>query len=687
MKTLPLATIAAATLGVLAARGQVVTDHYIAVFKEHVRDHPAAARNLAAQHGLALGHVYQTAVKGFSFGGSSPAAAALARRPEIAYVEADQVFQAWGQTIPTGINRADVEVAVALDGVDDAVDVDVAIIDTGLDSDHPDLRIDPNGVRFYISRNRVRSDSNWEDANGHGTHVGGTVAALDNDFGVVGVAPGARLTAVRVLDQNGDGTTSTVLAGVDWVAARADRFEVANMSVGGGFSATLNDAVRKAVGLGVVFVVAAGNEGQDAANFSPASEPSAITVSALADSNGLPGGGGPATAYGADDTFATFSNYGSVVDISAPGVDILSTYVGGGYAIGSGTSMASPHVAGAAALYVATHGLTKSAAGVAAVADALKDAAWYAGDTEYLKGGDRDAFPEPLLNVGPLVGPVNARPVVLITAPEDDDVFASGIPITFTGTAEDAEDGIVTDSLVWTSDLVSESIGAGGSISVNLPDGTHTITATVTDSDGATGSASVTITVGTPPPLSGLVVPAGFEAVDDDGYGGTLSSPLRLQEVYSAGHFSGVSGPVTITGMAFRLDNISSKTVGTANLRVRLSTTSAQPDNLSPVFASNVGSGVIEVFPRGDVAFTATTGSTPNRFDIVITFATPFVYNPAAGNLLVDIITYSAVPGAWVDGSNEKSDGASRAWSTNINATRASARDSGADVILLQFQP
>ncbi len=187
---------------------------------------------------------------------------------------------------------------------------------------------------------------------------------------VVGVAPSAKLWSIRVLDKNGSGTWSSVICGLDVVAANGPAnggsITVANMSLGGGGVSdnncgnTNNDALHKAVcrvrDSGVTIVVAAGNSGVDASGFVPAAyDDAVITVSALADSDGKPGGLGAGTSYGADDTFATFSNWGTPVDIGAPGVSINSTWLGGGYKSISGTSMASPHVAGAAALYLATN--------------------------------------------------------------------------------------------------------------------------------------------------------------------------------------------------------------------------------------------------------------------------------------------------------------------------------------------
>ena len=167
---------------------------------------------------------------------------------------------------------------------------------------------------------------------------------------MVGIAPGAKLWAIKVLDSQGSGTLSGIVEGMTYVASRASEVQVVNMSLGGSFSQALNDAAERMVSAGITVVVAAGNEGQDAANVSPASAPNVITVAALADSDGLPGGVGPATKAGPDDTLATFSNFGPSIDFIAPGVDILSTLPGGKFERYSGTSMASPHVAGLAAL-------------------------------------------------------------------------------------------------------------------------------------------------------------------------------------------------------------------------------------------------------------------------------------------------------------------------------------------------
>jgi subtilisin len=243
-----------------------------------------------------------------------------------------------------------------------------------------------------------------EDRNGHGTHVAGIAAAKDNSVGVVGVAPGARLWAVRVLNNSGKGSWSNVICGVDWVTANAGTIEVANLSLGGSGSEPaasgcstgdpLHDAICRSVRAGVTYVAAAGNSSADAAGFVPAAFDEVITVSALADFDGQPGGGAAATCRpDTDDTLADFSNFGSDVDLIAPGVCISSTYRGR-YATLSGTSMASPHVTGAAALYKAGH----PGASPAEVSSALQSA----GNLDWSSVGDPDGIKEPLLNVAAL---------------------------------------------------------------------------------------------------------------------------------------------------------------------------------------------------------------------------------------------------------------------------------------------
>ncbi|TYP94070.1 Peptidase inhibitor I9 [Fodinibius salinus] len=202
------------------------------------------------------------------------------------------------------------------------------VIDTGIDLDHDDLNVDQSRSATFVS-----GTSSPNDGNGHGTHVAGTIAALDNDIDVVGVAAGASVVAVRVLDSNGSGSYSGVIDGIDYVAANASPGDVANMSLGGGTSTSVDNAVSNAAGNGIYFALAAGNDGADANNSSPARVNGAniYTISAI-DSN---------------DNFASFSNYGNPpVDYAAPGVDVESLWINNSTNTISGTSMASPHAAG-----------------------------------------------------------------------------------------------------------------------------------------------------------------------------------------------------------------------------------------------------------------------------------------------------------------------------------------------------
>jgi len=394
-----LVSLGSPSLGASAAppSGDQAAEPYIVVL-----ENGAAAGKVANEHSrrydAQVNHVFRSALRGYSARMSPRAAERLQDDSRVLYVQRDGVARASAQSTPTGITRAAAvqSATAAIDGADQRVDVDVAVIDTGVDLDHPDLNVNTAGA---VNCSTGRSA---DDGNGHGTHVAGTIGAVDNAAGVVGMAPGARIWPVRVLNNRGSGSYSDIVCGIDYVTAHADEIEVANMSLGGGGSDdgscgnTNNDAMHRAicgsVAAGVTYVVAAGNETDDAANHVPAAYDEVITVSALADFDGLPGGGAPATCRAdQDDTFASFSNYGSDVDVIAPGVCITSTWKGGGYDTISGTSMASPHVAGGAALYAANN----PGATPAQVQSALESA----GSSDWDNSDDHDGTKEPLLDV------------------------------------------------------------------------------------------------------------------------------------------------------------------------------------------------------------------------------------------------------------------------------------------------
>lgn len=227
------------------------------------------------------------------------------------------------QQTPYGITR--------VGGAVDATGKTAWILDSGIDLDHPDLNVDQARSRTFFTSGKDAKSA--DDGNGHGTHCAGTVAAKDNNIGVVGVAANATVVAVKVLDSRGSGSYSGVIAGVNYVKATASAGDVANMSLGGPISQALDDAIISAAQSGIFFALAAGNEGQHAGNSSPArvNHPRVFTISAM----------------NSNDQWASFSNFGNPpVDYCAPGVSVLSTWKGGGYNSISGTSMAAPHAAG-----------------------------------------------------------------------------------------------------------------------------------------------------------------------------------------------------------------------------------------------------------------------------------------------------------------------------------------------------
>jgi subtilisin family serine protease len=274
--------------------------------------------------------------------------------PRVANVYPDAKVTRQAQILPNDQNRVDADLSAAKSGDGTGtVNANVAILDTGVLQTHPDLNV-YKCFSFVNNPTLGTPLNNCNDGDGHGTHVAGTVAAKDNNIGVVGKAPGAKIWAMKVLGDDGSGTFSDIVEALDYVASHADEIDVVNLSLGGeGTYPPVEDAITKLVNnKKVVVVVAAGNSNMDANNFTPARTPAAITVSAISDSNGKCGGGGPATSYGPDDSFATYSNHGSVVDIAAPGTDVYSTFKNSSYTIMSGSATVAANVAGAAALYI-----------------------------------------------------------------------------------------------------------------------------------------------------------------------------------------------------------------------------------------------------------------------------------------------------------------------------------------------
>ncbi len=329
---LGLAAATAALCAATPAAAQAIPNSYICTFdKAQVskgQTRAEAVRSANAQGGQ-VKYVYENSIRGFAVNISAQGAARLQALGKIKYCEQDQIARAvvqgkpgsgggsTGEVVPWGVTR--------VGGGTTTSSATAWVIDSGIDLDHADLNVDVGRSVYYTGRSP-------DDENGHGTHVAGTIAAIDNDIGVVGVAPGTRVVAVRVLDRRGSGAYSGVIAGIDYVGANGQAGDVANMSLGGGYSQALNDAVIAASSV-VKFTLAAGNESTDAATTSPASAngPNIYTISSFAQG----------------DKWSSFSNYGNPpVDYAEPGSSILSTYKGGAYATLSGTSMAAPHAAG-----------------------------------------------------------------------------------------------------------------------------------------------------------------------------------------------------------------------------------------------------------------------------------------------------------------------------------------------------
>jgi subtilisin family serine protease len=323
-------------------KGDKIPGSYVCVFKNEAvarGNVPNEANRIAQENGGQINHIYTVALRGFAANFSAQAVENLmAKNPNIASCEQDQIMavaQFVGNAKPGGGGTTTVlppqEMPWGIARVGGGTSGTFAtawVIDSGIDLTHPDLNVDRSrSISFLGSRTTP------QDQNGHGTHVAGTIAARDNFIGVIGVAPGAPVVSVRVLDRSGSGSTTGVIAGVDYVARSGFPGDVASMSLGGGISPTLDNAVVAAAARGVRFAIAAGNANANANNYSPARAdgPNVFTVS----------------AFGIDDLRASYSNFGNPpIDYAEPGSGIKSTWLNGGYNTISGTSMAAPHLAG-----------------------------------------------------------------------------------------------------------------------------------------------------------------------------------------------------------------------------------------------------------------------------------------------------------------------------------------------------
>ena len=500
---------------------------------------PAAehAGRLVGPLGGTVGHIYEYVLNGFAFRGSEQAARALERNPNVLRVEAARPVRMVGESASNGFFRIDADdtyLAGDRGKMADGTPVRVAVLDTGVDVDHMDLA---PSLDLASSISCIAAEPSLQDGQGHGTHVAGIAAAANQGDGMVGVASEATIVSAKVLDATGYGTDAEVICGLDHVAAlhAADGIPtVVNLSLGeahtaesGCASSGMHQAICNLTDAGVTVVAAAGNSAADSTDsFYPAAYPETIAVSAFAALDTTPGSDGcsffiDTLSYECDDELASFTNYGSVIDVTAPGVRVQSTTFDGGWGLNSGTSMAAPFATGVAALVLAADP-TLSPNAVRSIMQTTGEcpdgstagAATCAGHGEWLVGSlfgtspDPDGIPEPLIDAKAAVAAAAGNqqadsdpPVVTLVTPPDGASYTVGDLVIADYSCSDTGSGIV-------------------SCAGDVPDGTPIDTATtgaktfsVTGEDAAGNVTTVThsYTVGTPadttPPLVTIASP------------------------------------------------------------------------------------------------------------------------------------------------------------------------------------
>jgi len=506
------------------------------------------AAGLARRAGGDVVTTYEHVLNGFAFNGSPAAAAALAHVPGVVGIEQSRTVHAVDEYAPFGILRTSAWAAhqAGYTGVSSGgTPVRVAVVDTGVQLNHPDLAAN---IAPGLGTNCINPGQSPNDDHGHGTHVAGTVAAAFNGQGVVGMATNAQIIPVKVLDSTGFGTDAQVICGLDYVAGLAHSQPgpyVVNLSLGDSNrpgettcgSSALHQSICKLTGAGVTVVAAAGNDGTDAANFVPAAYDEVIAVSAFTDFDGQRSFAGCQAdfsdyGYECDDMLASFSDYGSVVDVTAPGVHILSDWNNGGLNTISGTSMAAPHVAGAAALVLgANPSLTP--AQVRSLLEstgecpdgAVANAPTCAGHGQWQVGGlfgttsDPDGIPEPLVNAlraaqaagSPPPPPVDTQPpTVSFSAPAANAAVRGTVNVS----ANAADNVGVTHVDFYDGPTL---IGSDSSSPYSVPwttagDGPHTLTVTAYDAAELSSTDTRTVVVDNTAPTAAVTNPLGGTA-------------------------------------------------------------------------------------------------------------------------------------------------------------------------------
>jgi subtilisin family serine protease len=427
-----------------------------------------ALTDIVENLGAEVIYSYNSTITGFTFKApnqqvTDEIVGALSLDQRVKFVEQDRTVVPFSDQIPTGLQRIDANGLYSIPNIGSfSADVDIAIIDSGIDLDNPDLNVysntsmmipqesEPNVDDSYsIVNNNVNLDrlgldnsavggnttsfdppftanllTSGDDTCGHGTHVAGIAAAKADSRGVVGIAPDARLWAIKALDYDKfrgtcEGSISSTIAAIEYITRLKDKIEIVNLSLGCKCNSTaLDDAISKAVRANITIVVAAGNINSDASKFSPANHKDVVAVSAITDLDGKCGGlnkpkwinAGQFSGLYDDDSFSRFSNYGEAVDIAAPGVMINSTDMNGSYSLSNGTSMAAPYVTGAAALYkILNPGSTPSDIRNALVKDGIQSSVVCDGDRHGYFVKDPDRISEPLLYVDDLVKKIKEK--------------------------------------------------------------------------------------------------------------------------------------------------------------------------------------------------------------------------------------------------------------------------------------
>jgi PKD repeat protein len=529
----PRAVPAAAT--VPQQGGRPIIDEYIVVFNNDVGDPADEARQLAAAQGATIRFVYSSAVKGFAAHMSTAAANALARNPRVSLVEQDQTISLDAtETLPGGepwgLDRIDTHA-----GLDNTYNytltgagVTAYIIDTGILTTHSEF-----GSRASGGFTAINDGGGTTDCNGHGTHVSGTVGGA-----TYGVAKAVQLVAVRVLDCRGSGTTSGVIAGVDWVTGHhAGSPAVANMSLGGGASSSLDQAVANSIASGVAYAIAAGNGNmagiaQDACNYSPARVAAAMTIGATTKT----------------DAKTSWSNYGNCVDWFAPGNAIKSAWIGSNTATNtiSGTSMATPHTTGVAALYLQAN----PSATPQQVRDALFAAATK-GVVSSAKTTNNHLLYTPPEGFGAPPPPSNTPPTAAFSFACTDATCQ------FTDQSFDPDVGGSITSWSWNFGDNSAASTLQNPSHTYTASGTYTVTLTVRDNLNAPNSTShsVNVTVPVPPGSATLQVADVSKSkgtwtvqLNWSGFAGAGAKDLYRNNAFLKPAGSGTSGTVDDTG-------------------------------------------------------------------------------------------------------------------------------------------